>query len=179
MNELVFLVYGILFLLLTGYFLLAKNKWGIFTLTVGVILILLYIFLPSKSNEDIPTPSKKITTTTITTDTKSDPVGVLPFFVIKETIQSPTLRNTFNYIEDPQKDGSSGKIEYASDKNMRRWGITTLYYTHVKFSNGKIFKLRNPNSSDSYGYFVDKYGNKLEQQPDNFFSDYIQLGTFS
>lgn len=170
MNELVFLVYGILFLLLTGYFLLAKNRWGIFTLIVGVILMLLYIFLPSSTpSESIP--SKKSITT--------DPVGVLPLFVIKETIQSPTLRNTFNYVEDSQKDGSSGKIEYASDKNMRRWGITTLNYTHVKFPNGKIFKLRNPNSSDSYGYFVDKYGNKLDPQPDNFFSDYIQLGTFS
>jgi hypothetical protein len=103
----------------------------------------------------------------------------LPKFVSKETLQSPVLRNTFNYINDTQTDGSTGRIEYAGDKNMRRWGIKILNYTHISLNEKYIFKLRNPNSSDSYGYFVDKFDKQLSSTPSNFYTDYIKLGTFS
>ena len=61
---------------------------------------------------------------------------------------------------------------------MSRWGISIKEYSHIKFPNGMLFKLRQPNSNDSYGYFVDENNNKIKD-PENFFGDFIQLGTFS
>lgn len=191
MNKLLFLIYGILFLIVTLYLLFQKNTWSIFTFSVGLTLILLYVFLPESSEEvtppKSPSPSKSPSPPK-SSELSPSPIGVLPKFSVTETLQSPVLRNTFNYINDPQTDGSTGRLEYGGDKNMRRWGIKTLNYTHVKFIDGFIFKLRNPNSSDSYGYFVDIYGKqakfkddagKIIESPPNFFTDYIQLGTFS
>jgi hypothetical protein len=176
MNKLLFLVYGILFLILSLYLILQKTPWSMFTLAVGIILVLLYAFLPEPkevtSSKSPAAPSKS------SSNSPASPIGVLPKFSTTETLQSPILRNTFNYINDPQINGSSGRLEYGNDKNMRRWGIKTLNYTHAKFDD-KIFKFRNPNSSDSYGYFVDKFGEQLNTAPDNFFKDFIKLGTFS
>jgi hypothetical protein len=154
--------------------MIKRSKWGILTAVIGIVLILLYKFLPEPKEE--VTSSKSPTPQT--SSPSSSPVGVLPKFSTTETLQSPILRNTFNYINDPQTDGSSGRLEYGNDKNMRRWGIKTLNYTHAKFDE-KIFKFRNPNSSDSYGYFVDKFGKQLNTSPDNFFKDVVKLGTFS
>lgn len=172
MNELIFLVYGILFLLTFGYLILRNRYlWAVFTLLIGITLILLYRFLPSKKESDDTEPEaahkveKEIQKTTK--------------FTVKETLQSPILRNTFNYVNDTQSDGSTGKIKYGGDSNMSRWGISIKEYSHVKFPNGMLFKLRNPNSSDSYGYFVDEKNNKITKTPNNFFGDFIQLGTFS
>lgn len=166
MNEIVFLVYGILFLLVTLYLIFQKNKWALFTLAVGLVLILLYLFLPSKSDTETEMEKEKKSGTKTGTGT-----GGKQNFV---TLQSPILRNTFNYVTTKKLgDGSTGRLEYGGDSNMKRWGIPIKEYTHVKFPNGYLFKLRIPSSSDSYGYFVDK------QPPDNFFSDFIEIGTFS
>lgn len=177
----IFLVYGILFLLTSVYFTLNKNPWGIFTFTIGFVLVLLYFLLP---DEEIKTSSPSAVKKTGSSPGSTgngvfgSPLGVLPRFKVSETLQSPSLRRTFNYITDPQIDGSTGRLEYGGNRNMRKWGIiTTLNYTHVRLNN-MVFALRNPNSSDSYGYFIDRFGKKTETLP-NFFTDYIELGTFS
>lgn len=159
MNELIFLVYGIIFLLLSLYLIFSKNKWAIFTLVFGVALLVLYFFLPSTEKDDDESNKEE--------SKKEESKG--KFY----RLQSPILRNTFNYIKDPQKDGSTGRLEYGGDRNMTRWNIPTKEYTHVKFPNGLLFKLRKPSSDDSYGYFVNENPQK------NFFSDFIEIGTFS
>ena len=139
---------------------------------IGIVLILLYRFLKSKEE-----PKKEIEKKPETKKEKKEiKTGK---FTIKETIQSPTLRSTFNYVNDSQPDGSTGKLTYGGDNNIKRWGIAVTDFTHIKFPNGMIFKLRKPNSTDTYGYFVDKDNNKIKEYTDNFFSDFIQLGTFS
>lgn len=161
MNEVFFLVYGILFLLVTLYLIFEKNKWALFTFIVGVALLLLYFFLPDTETDGTGTGTKEKET--------DGTIGTKNFV----TLQSPVLRNTFNYVKDKKTDGSTGRLEYGGDRDMTRWGIPIKEYTHVKFPNGYLFKLRTPSSSDSYGYFIDK------QPPDNFFSDFIEIGTFS
>lgn len=143
--------------------------FALLSLGIGIALILLYIFL-KKEEESVKNEEEE------TSITEKKQGGVLVF---KETIQSPKLRSTFNYVNDPQKDGSTGRLTYAGSSDMTRWGIGITEFTHVKFPNGMVFKLRKPNSSDTYGYFVDEKNNKIRDAPNNFFGDFIQLGTFS
>ena len=176
-----------MFLLMSIYFSLKRNPWGLFTFAIGIVLVLLYFLLPSDEPAPAPAPSKK-SETSPSSGVLGTPLGVLPTFRLGETLQSPSLRMTFNYIIDLQTDGSTGRLEYGGNRNMRKWGIiNTLNYTHVRLNN-MIFKLRNPNSSDSYGYFIDRFGEKAyfpnkdgtrKETPPNFFTDYIELGTFS
>jgi hypothetical protein len=179
MDNPVLLVYGILFLLITLYLVVDKSNWSMFTGIISLVLILVYLLVPDKESPPITIDTKSSTIqSTISPVSPANPVGVLHRFIVGETLRSPILRSTFNYINDPQKDDSSGRLEYSNDRNMHRWGINVINYTHIRI-DGKIFKLRNPNSSDSYGYFVDKFGNQQDSPPENFFTYFIEIGTFS
>ena len=163
MNNLWFLVYGILFLIISLYLFIKKSKWSILTTIIGIILILLYIFLRTSS----PTSSGSGSGSGSGSDSKKEKAVTAKGFVVKETIQSPVLKNTFNYIAKDKR------IEYAGDRNINNWGIKTKDFTHIRFPNKKIFKLDSPGTGDSRGVFINDKGTE------NFFSDYIEVGTFS
>lgn len=101
-------------------------------------------------------------------------VGYVPRFVSKQSIRSSDPKITFNYVSNPLTDGSSGYLTFNSNSNMLMWPVNLpLNFTHAKIGdNQKIFKFRRPNTSDTYGSFVDG------SVPGNFFMSSIDLGTF-
>jgi hypothetical protein len=85
---------------------------------------------------------------------------------------------TFNYVNSPLQSGSTGYLLYKNESNMFDWGFSLpLNFTHARLS-GKIFEFENPNSSDTYGAFVDEYGYRTTTPIPNFFTSNIELGTF-
>ena len=102
-------------------------------------------------------------------------IGYKPRFTSKQLIKSSAPNITFNFIANPLTDGSAGYITYNNNSNMLSWPVNLpLNFTHARFDSGddKIFKFRNPNSSDTYGSFVDG------AVPANFFSSTLDLGLF-
>lgn len=73
---------------------------------------------------------------------------------------------------------SEGYLSFRNMKNIDQWMIDKpLSYTHAKINN-LIFKFTNPNSSDSSGFVVDEFGNKINPQPASQFSNKIDFGFF-
>jgi hypothetical protein len=100
-------------------------------------------------------------------------VGYVPRFVSKRVLQSSAPSITFNYVSNPLTDGSSGYLTYNGNSNMLMWPVSLpLNFTHARLSEGRMFKFRNPNTSDTYGSFMDG------SVPGNFFMSSIDLGTF-
>jgi len=100
-------------------------------------------------------------------------VGYVPRFVSKQVLQSSAPNVTFNYVSNPLTDGSSGYLTYNGNSNMLMWPVKLpLNFTHARLSEGRMFKFRRPNTSDTYGSFQDG------SVPANFFMNSIDLGTF-
>jgi hypothetical protein len=88
-------------------------------------------------------------------------------------LQSSAPNVTFNYVSNPLTDGSSGYLTYNGNSNMLMWPVKLpLNFTHARLSEGRMFKFRRPNTSDTYGSFQDG------SVPANFFMNSIDLGTF-
>jgi hypothetical protein len=152
-----------------------------------VISILVYVFVikktPTTSTSSSPIPSVSPSSSSDDDDDKKPfirgrsriPVGVKPNFSSVKTLAANN-NATFNYVNSPLQTGSTGYLLYNNKSNMFDWGFSLpLNFTHARL-NGKIFEFENPNSSDTYGAFVDEYGVKITSQ--NFFTSKIELGTF-
>jgi hypothetical protein len=148
-----------------------------------VISILVYVFVIKKT----PTTSSPIPSVSPSSSDDDDdkkpfirgrsriPVGVKPNFSSVKTLAANN-NATFNYVNSPLQTGSTGYLLYNNKSNMFDWGFSLpLNFTHARL-NGKIFEFENPNSSDTYGAFIDEYGVKITSQ--NFFTTQIELGTF-
>lgn len=102
-------------------------------------------------------------------------LGYVPRFYSKQVIQASAPNVTFNFVANPLTDGSAGYLTYNNNSNMLAWPVSLpLNFTHARFDgkNDKIFLFRNPNSSDTYGSFVDK------SLPANFFARSLDLGLY-
>jgi hypothetical protein len=151
---------------------------------VFAVLIYLYVIKPKDSSttttttiEISPVPSQARQPVP-RTGRSSIPVGVKPNFAPVKTLDA--VNNvTFNYVNSPMQNGSTGYLLYNNKSNMLDWGFSMpLNFTHARMSGGRIFEFENPNSSNTYGIFVNEYGDKITTPISNFFTSSIELGTF-
>ena len=97
-------------------------------------------------------------------------VGYAPRFVSKQLIEG-----SFKYISNPLTDGSSGYLTLNDNSNMTQWKAQIpLRFTHAQFEDGRIFRFRHSNTSDTYGTFEG-----IVSPNANTFMRFINLGTFS
>lgn len=138
-------------------------------LSIMLAAILVVIFAKDDSTGGSPKFSPK-------PGTQGSPIriGYKPRFTSKQLIQSSAPNVTFNFVANPLTDGSAGYLTYNNNSNMLSWPVDLpLNFTHARFDgNDKIFLFRNPNSSDTYGSFVDG------SIPGNFFSRTLDLGVY-
>lgn len=134
-------------------------------LSLIVLLILAVYVFPYERQ------TKKITLKTTTSPTS--PTSPVSAGIGFRVFVAANPQVTFNYVNDPQIDGSTGYLSYNNRKNMLVWPIDLPRdFTHARM-NGKVFVFRNPNDkTDSYGYFLDG-------TDESFFSRFIELGKFS
>lgn len=134
-------------------------------LTAAILVIVFGVDSSSSSKGKSPSPRP---------GSPGSPIrlGYVPRFYSKQVLQASNPSVTFNFVANPLTDGSAGYLTYNNNSNMRAWPVNLpLNFTHAKISD-KIFKFRNPNTSDTYGSFVDG------SVPANFFASSIDLGLF-
>lgn len=131
----------------------------LFILIFVVTVTLVFLLNPGKVPSSSPSPSPSSSSSPVR-------IGYAPRFVSKQLIEG-----SFKYIHNPLTDGSSGYLTLNDNSNMTQWNAKIpLSFTHAQFEDGKIFKFRRPNTSDTYGT-VDANA--------NIFMRFINLGTFS
>ncbi len=144
---------------------------GILTSVTITWFILFIIFMVKRKKNEVPTkpkPKSSIKTKSSPTPVSSPIVSRLNFSQVKVIDGNGT---SFYYM-------SEGYLSFRQLKDMSQWGIDKpLNYTHAKINN-LIFKFINPNSTDSSGFIVDEFGNKIENQPASQFSSKLEFGFF-
>lgn len=145
---------------------------GMLTIIVIVWFVLFIIFMVRRKKSSVPVSIQS-----------QSPIPVS----VPVPVQSPVSSSANPYFRSARViDGNGSNFYYMSDgyltfrrnKDMSEWGVDKpLNYTHAKI-NRLIFKFDKPNSSDSSGFIVDEFGNKLENQPASEFSNIIEFGFF-
>lgn len=139
---------------------------GILITAVVILLIIVYFFPEEEEVKKSPTPPRSPSPSPRVFPPRQ-PIGTRMTFTSKQLIVSPSQESTFNYIKVT---GNQGYITYNNQPNMLMWPVKLpLSFTHAKM-DGKIFEFTHPNSSDTYGQFVDG------SAPESFFTDSIDLG---